>query len=140
MEICGVCERIRNTPLAASYRSLLRCGLSLYILLAPWSVSLEIGWWSIPVLAIGIGLLLGMELTAEAIEEPFGNEGDDLPLDAFCKSIEGFVETVLLHAPDGIWTEPTPSRMHLFQPARPTLAAAADELLLQNSGLLQCSA
>ena len=114
MDVCGVCERIRSTPLPSSYRSLLRWGLVLYVVLSPWSVSLEIGWWSMPVLAIGIGLLLGMELAAEAIEEPFGSEGDDLPLDAFCKSIEDFVDSVL-HVSTSTCELNRP-RLHLEEP------------------------
>jgi ion channel-forming bestrophin family protein len=92
MDICGACERIRNTPLASSYRALLRWGLIVYITLAPWSVAPELGWWSIPVLGIGIGFLLGIELAAEAVEEPFGTEGDDLPLEKYCETIAEFMQ------------------------------------------------
>jgi putative membrane protein len=91
MDVCGACERIRNTPLASSYRALLRCGVALFVLTAPWTLATEISWWSLPVLVITFGFLLGMELTAEAIEEPFGTHGDDLPLETFCQTIETFV-------------------------------------------------
>jgi putative membrane protein len=91
MDVCGACERIRYTPLASSYRALLRCGVGLFILTAPWTLTTDLGWWSLPVLVIAFGFLLGMELTAEAIEEPFGTAGDDLPLETFCATIETFV-------------------------------------------------
>lgn len=95
MDICGGCERIRSTPLASSYRALLRVGITLYLLAAPWSLALEMGWWALPVLAIALGYLLGTEFTAESIEEPFGTDGDDLPLEAYCNTIETFVQTTL---------------------------------------------
>jgi putative membrane protein len=91
MDICGACERIRNTPLPSSYRSLVRWGILLYSLVAPWSVSLDTGWTAFPVLILTLAFLFGMELTAEVVEEPFGTEGDDLPLDDLCETIERFV-------------------------------------------------
>jgi putative membrane protein len=95
MDVCGACERIRNTPLPPSYRSLLRWGLVLYILVAPWSVSLEMGWWCIPTLAVGFCFLLAIELTDEEVEEPFGGAKDDLPLESYCQTIEAFVFAAL---------------------------------------------
>jgi putative membrane protein len=94
LDICGACERIRNTPLASSYRSLVRWGILLYALLAPWSVSLDTGWTVFPVLMLTLAFLFGMELTAEVIEEPFGTQGDDLPLDDLCATMERFVRAL----------------------------------------------
>jgi putative membrane protein len=101
MDVCGACERIRNTPLASSYRALLRWGITLFVLSFPWSVILVLGWWSLPVLVIAFGFLLGTELTAEAVEESFGTEGDDLPLETYCLTIETFVFAVLDTVPKG---------------------------------------
>lgn len=100
MDVCGTCERIRNTPLPSSYRSLLRWGIVLYVAFAPWSVSLELGWWSVPTLAIGFSFLIGMELTAEEIEEPFGNAGDDLPMEKFCQTIDEFMAGICMERAD----------------------------------------
>jgi putative membrane protein len=91
MDVCGACERIRNTPLASSYRSLVRWSMLLYVLAAPWSVSLDTGWALFPVLVTTVAFLFGMELTAEVVEEPFGTQSDDLPLDEFCGAMERFV-------------------------------------------------
>jgi putative membrane protein len=95
MDICGACERIRNTPLASSYRALVRWGIALYILISPWAVALELGWAGLPALAIGFGFLMGTELTAEVVEEPFGREPDDLPLESYCRTIETFIVAVV---------------------------------------------
>jgi putative membrane protein len=93
MDVCGGCERIRNTPLPGSYRAMVRWGILLDILIAPWA--LAIGWWGLAVLAAEYGFLLGIELTAEVIEEPFGLDEDDLPLEAYCQTIEAFVTATL---------------------------------------------
>lgn len=95
MDICGACERIRNTPLPLSYRMLLRHGLWLFLLLTPWYLDPEIGIWSAPVLAVVTYFLFGVELTAEEVEEPFGREPDDLSLEKFCQIIEASVTDVL---------------------------------------------
>ncbi|HVJ83946.1 MAG TPA: bestrophin family ion channel [Planctomycetia bacterium] len=95
MDVCGACERIRSSPLPSSYRALLRSALALYVLFAPWSVALETRWWGVPILFVGLGFLFGIEVTAEEIEEPFGDGKDDLPLESFCTTIETFVQRAL---------------------------------------------
>lgn len=87
MDICGACERIRNTPLAPSYLSLLRHGLVLGFLVTPWALVPSLGAWVILVLALIVYFLFGIELTAEAVEQPFGHDGDDLALETYCETI-----------------------------------------------------
>ena len=95
LDVSGGCERIRSTPTPSSYRALLRIGMIVYVLLAPWAVAMEIGWWAPLVAGVAIVFLTGMELIGEAVEEPFGTEGDDLPLDSYCENIERFVRASL---------------------------------------------
>jgi len=87
MNVCGACERIRTTPLPGSYLSLLRHGLVLSVLLVPWHLTHALGLWAIPVQAVAIYFLVGVELIAEEVEQPFGFDGDDLPLERFCATI-----------------------------------------------------
>lgn len=95
LDICGACERIRATPLASSFRSLVRWSILLFALLGPWGIFLDTGWEELPVLLLGFGFLFGVELTAEVVEEPFGTEADDLPLDQLCITMETFVRDVV---------------------------------------------
>jgi putative membrane protein len=95
LEICGGCERIRNTPMSISYRTLLRLGLALNILAAPWYIMLELGLWSIPVLIVVCFFLVGVEAIDAAVEEPFGTALDDLPLSAYCNTVRDSIEEVL---------------------------------------------
>jgi putative membrane protein len=87
MNVCGACEKIRATPLAASYRSLLRKGIAAYMVLLPWMLNDDIGWLTVPVVVLVAYAVVGLELIATDIEDPFGTDGDDLPLD-------GIVETI----------------------------------------------
>ncbi|MCI0463742.1 MAG: hypothetical protein L0Z62_42950 [Gemmataceae bacterium] len=105
MDVCGACERILTTPLTSSYRALVRGGLALYVLFAPWSVLLQMGWWGLFVLVVGFTFLLGMELTAEVVEEPFGREADDLPLETYCQTLETFVRATIEETQPGVADE-----------------------------------
>lgn len=87
MNVCGGCERIRNTQLPGSYLSLLRHGLVLSFLLLPWHLTNALGVWALPVQAVIVYFLFGIELTAEEVEDPFGFDPDDLPLERFCETI-----------------------------------------------------
>src|SRR5262249_47974805 len=48
MNVCGACEKIRATPLAASYRGLLRKGITAYMILLPWLLTDNIAWMTVP--------------------------------------------------------------------------------------------
>jgi putative membrane protein len=88
MDICGACERIRSTPLAISYRAFIRQGIALNLLILPlYSASSLPLYLSIPISVVASYFLIGLELIAEEIEDPFGHDSDDLPLDLICERI-----------------------------------------------------
>ena len=99
MNVCGACERIRTTPLAYSYRALLRHGTVIYTMLAPIYTVAAFGPMGLPVLMLVFYFLIGVEIAADDIEEPFGHDGDDLSLNAYCKVIESSVVELLLAEP-----------------------------------------
>ncbi len=97
MEIAGGCERIKNSPLAVSYRAFMRQGIALSLLLQPWYLANEFSvWCSLPVILISAYFLIGIELIAEDIEDPFGHDGDDhIPLDSICTNIKNTVGGIM---------------------------------------------
>jgi putative membrane protein len=95
MDVCGGCERIKGSPVPLSYRALLRHGMVLYLLSTPWLVFDVLGWWAVPTVSLFAYFLLGVELTAEDVEDPFGKDGDDLALAAFCDTIRAGAEQTL---------------------------------------------
>lgn len=96
MSICGSCERIRHTPLSSSYRAMLRHGIAIYLVVAPFYLIEDAGLAGFPVFSLAVYFLLGVELVAEEIEEPFGTGGDNLPLERYCVTIESSARQLLV--------------------------------------------
>lgn len=95
MDICGACERIRRTPLAYSYITFIRQAIILYLFTLPWGLVHDLNYWTIPAVMIVSYLMIGIEMIAEEVEEPFGRSLDDLMLDDICKTIETSVNEIL---------------------------------------------
>jgi putative membrane protein len=95
LDVCGACEKIRNTPLSSSYKTLLRAGLVLNVLAAPWLSIPDVGFWALPEFEVVGFFLLGVELIDSVVEEPFGRERDDLDLDRYCRTIRDGVQASL---------------------------------------------
>ena len=95
MDICGACERIRNTPLSSSYRALVRHGIAIYLAIAPFYLIEDTGLAGLPMFVLAAYFLVGIELVAEEIEEPFGPGGDNLPLERYCLTIANSVREIL---------------------------------------------
>ncbi|HEY9791511.1 MAG TPA: bestrophin family ion channel [Candidatus Obscuribacterales bacterium] len=96
VDVCGACDRIKTSPIAISYRAFMRQGIALNLLSWPWYLTRDcaIGWSLLPIL-IGAYFLIGIELIAEDIEEPFGPDDDDLPLDDLCVKLKETVSHLL---------------------------------------------
>lgn len=107
MDIAGACEKIRNTPLPDSYLTLLRHGLVLGLALLPWNLGYNLGVWVVPVFALVVYFLIGVELIAEEVEQPFGFDGDDLPLERFCETIRKNAGDIL-GVPEAVPAVPMP--------------------------------
>ena len=88
MEITGACERIRSTPLVASYKGLLRKGIGIYLIGVPWLVVGDAGWFTVPITVAVSYVLIALELVADDIEDPFGYGPDDLKMDEIVGVIE----------------------------------------------------
>lgn len=95
LDICGGCERIRKTPIAAGYRRFIRQSIAVYLLTLPWGLIDLLEFWTAPVLAVVGYLMIGIEVLAEDVEEPFGTDDDDLPLDELCATIERSVRGII---------------------------------------------
>ena len=94
-EICGACERIKNTPIPFSYSAFLKKFIFFYVMTLPWGYVYNLGYLVIPVVAFIFYVLASLELVAEEIEDPFGTDSNDLPMDKMCDNIQKHVNELL---------------------------------------------
>jgi putative membrane protein len=87
-EASGACERIANTPIPYTYRVLMNRTVMVYCLLLPVGLANAIGWLTVLVGPFIAYTFLALDVIGEQIEEPFGNEPNDLALAAMCHGIE----------------------------------------------------
>jgi putative membrane protein len=102
-DICGACERIKNTPIPASYSMYIKKFIFIYLLTLPFGFVTEMRFWTIPIVFLIGFVLLSVELIAEEIEEPFGKDSNDLPTDKLTEKMSADVHEILVgpQAPAG---------------------------------------
>ena len=94
-DICGACERIKNTPIPYSYSSFIKKFIFFYIMTLPFGYVFNLGYYVIPVVVFIFYVLASLELIAEEIEDPFGNDANDLPTEKLASNIKKHVEEIL---------------------------------------------
>jgi putative membrane protein len=60
----------------------------------PWELVSGLTWWTGPILAFLSCILLGVDEIGAEIEEPFGHDPNDLPLDSICKTMLRNIEDI----------------------------------------------
>lgn len=87
LDICGACERIKNTPIPYSYSGFIKKFIFFYIVSLPFGLVANLGYITVPVVAFIFYVLASLELIAEEIEDPFGKDSNDLPMDRLSDTI-----------------------------------------------------
>jgi putative membrane protein len=95
VESIGACERIQDTPLPFAYVVHLRRALMLFLLTLPFALVNPFGWATIIYTALISYVLLGIDEIGVEIENPFGTDYNDLPLELICARIEQNLNSVL---------------------------------------------
>lgn len=99
VNILGGCERILKTPLPLIYGILLKRIVLIYCLILPLEIVNGFNWWTGIVNAFVSFSLLSIEHIGSEIEEPFGHDPSDLPLDVICNTMLRNVEELITLAP-----------------------------------------
>ena len=87
-DIIGACERIKSTPIPYSYSMFIKKFLFIYCITLPMTFIGEFGYWSIILVVVAFYFLMSVELISEEIEDPFGKDINDLPLDELSVKIK----------------------------------------------------
>lgn len=94
-DVCGACERIKNTPIPYSYSAFIKKFIFFYVMTLPFGYVFSLGYYVIPVVVFIFYVLASLELIAEEIEDPFGNDENDLPTKKISENIKRHIEEIL---------------------------------------------
>jgi putative membrane protein len=95
-DIIGGCERIKKTPIPYSYNIFIKKIIFIYTMTLPIGLATTFEYWAIPISLFVLYVLVSLELLAEEIEDPFGEDTNDLPVDEICHTIKKNVEEILM--------------------------------------------
>ncbi|NEU08868.1 bestrophin [Flavihumibacter sp. R14] len=94
-EICGSCERIKNTPIPYSYSAFIKKFIFVYVMTLPFGYVFSLGYYVAPMVMFVFYVLASMELVAEEIEDPFGSDANDLPMGKLASNIDKHVKEIM---------------------------------------------
>ncbi len=94
----GGCSRIRATPIPFAYTVHLRRALILYAATVPFAFAREFGWGAPIATLLVTFVLFGIEELGVSIEDPFGHDANDLPLEQYCAAVDASLFDASLEA------------------------------------------
>ncbi|MFC3681100.1 bestrophin family protein [Bacterioplanoides pacificum] len=95
-------ERIATTPLPFAYTLLTHRTAYLYCYLLPFALVTAMGGYAVLFTLVVAYTFFGLDVLSQEMEDPFGREANDLPLDALCRVNEISVAESLGRTPPEI--------------------------------------
>jgi ion channel-forming bestrophin family protein len=95
----GGAERIMKTPIPFAYAQHIKAFLVLFCFTAPFAMSEAMGWYTPAAAAILAFAMFGIDEIGVEIEDPFGYDANDLPLDRIGDVITRDVKAILAADP-----------------------------------------
>ncbi|OAG11190.1 UPF0187 domain membrane protein, partial [Paraphaeosphaeria sporulosa] len=92
-------DRILNTPLPLAYAIAISQLTWVYILILPFQLYSTLGMLAIPGTLLAAYMILGFASIGREIENPFGHDVNDLPLDDFCAQLAVDIDIIAAMAP-----------------------------------------
>lgn len=94
VDYLGGCERIQNTPMPFAYMVHLRRALIVYCFTLPFALLDKFHWGTVIVVLLISYVMFGVEEIGVEIENPFGVDENDLPLERLCETIQRDVRSL----------------------------------------------
>ena len=87
-------ERVLNTPLPIASSIAISQITHLYVLVLPFQLFKLLGWVTIPGTLVAAYIILGLTHIGYEIENPFGEDVNDLPLDTYCRELAADIDVL----------------------------------------------
>ncbi|KIS66437.1 uncharacterized protein UMAG_05431 [Mycosarcoma maydis] len=88
-------QRISTTPTPLIYAIHLKQSCFIYLLALPLALVGELRWKMVPFVSVFSMMLIGLEGISSEIEDPFGEDKSDHPLDLWCSKLRWQIELII---------------------------------------------
>jgi len=95
IDVLGVCERIKKTPIPFSHSTFIKLFILIYVFVLPFGLVPVFEYLTIPAVVVMTYAMMGIELISEEIEDPFGEEANSLPTSAMSDTIRDSAYEIL---------------------------------------------
>jgi predicted membrane chloride channel (bestrophin family) len=91
------CERVVNTPLPVAYGISIAQITWAYVVVLPFQLVTYLDWVAIPATMLAGYIILGLAQIGHELENPFGQDVNDLPLDSYCQELANDLDALTAH-------------------------------------------
>ncbi|KAF2684605.1 UPF0187-domain-containing protein [Lentithecium fluviatile CBS 122367] len=88
-------ERVLQTPLPIAYSIAISQITWVYVMMLPFQLWKDLRWVTIPGCIFAAYIILGIAAIGREIENPFGMDVNDLPLEAYCEELECDIDYIM---------------------------------------------
>ena len=92
-------ERVVNTPLPIAYSISISQITWAYVMALPFQLISYLGWVTIPGTIVAGYIILGIAQIGRELENPFGQDVNDLNLDAYCQELASDIDALTSQPP-----------------------------------------
>ncbi|EPS34363.1 hypothetical protein PDE_09327 [Penicillium oxalicum 114-2] len=101
-EVLTGTERVLDTPLPAAYSIAISQIAWIYVLVLPFQLYRSLEWVTIPASMVAAYIIIGLATIGSEIENPFGHDVNDLPLDTYCRQIAVELDIITATPPPNV--------------------------------------
>ena len=87
-------ERVLSTPLPIAYTIAFSQITWVYVMLLPFQLYATLEWVTIPATIAASYIILGLLFIGREIENPFGEDVNDLPLESYCEQVANNLDII----------------------------------------------
>ncbi|EUC48681.1 hypothetical protein COCMIDRAFT_86803 [Bipolaris oryzae ATCC 44560] len=92
-------DRVLQTPLPIAYSIAISQITWVYVMMLPFQLWDNLRWITIPGCIFAAYIIIGLSAIGREIENPFGHDVNDLPLEAFCEELEMDIDYITSQPP-----------------------------------------